>query len=214
MENPFLEIVASGEEEIVGSKFKEFLEKVKKEIPKLIGGERIILIVGEPGSGKSLIIKKITKDLRRKKVEVLSFSPRLIDDLRNVREKEAIVIENFHLIEALNPEETNKIIELILELTNAGVTFIVEASPSTVQMLKKLGRNIARQLEIFEVPKLTQEDLYEFILSKLRKVRGKKIKDIEPFTKEDVAKIWEKSKGNPRMAILLAQVLYDIKLRS
>lgn len=214
MENPFLEIVASGEEEIVGSKFKEFLEKVKKEIPKLIGGERIILIVGEPGSGKSLVIKKITKDLKKRKVEVLSFSPKLIDDLRNVREKEAIVIENFHLIEAINSEEAKRIMDLVLELTNAGVTFILEASPSTVQMLKKLGGKVARQLEVFEVPRLSQEDLYEFILSKLRKARGKKIKDIEPFTREDIAKIWEKSKGNPRMAILLAQVLYDIKLRS
>lgn len=211
--NPFLHIVASGEEEIVGRDFKEFLKKLKKEIPKLIGKERIIFIVGEPGSGKSLVIKKICDFLSNCKPKTLNFHLKILQDLEGIQEKEIVVIENFHLIEAMKKEDANKIVEKLIEKTEKGNTFILEVSEDTIEFLRSVNKDIKRYEEVFEVPKLREEDIYEFILSKLKIAHGKKLKGIEPFSKEDIAKIWKKSGGNPRMVLLLAQTLYDIKTK-
>jgi len=212
-ENPFLHIVASGEEEVIGKDFKEFLDKLKKEIPKLLGKERIIFILGEPGSGKSLIIKKVCQNLKKSKLKLLNFNPKILQDFRDLKDKEVVVVENFHLIEAMKKKDAEEVVRKIIERTEKGNTFILEASRDTLEFLRSINKDLKKYEEVFEVPRLREEDIYEFILSKLKSAHGKKIKSIEPFDKHDIAQIWRKSRGNPRMILLLAQTLYDIKMR-
>ena len=55
-------------------------------------------------------------------------------------------------------------------------------------------------------------EVKELVLSRLNEVRTTKTNDLSPFNERELTDIWKKSRGNPRMILLILANFYDIKM--
>ncbi len=187
--NPFLSIVPSEEE--------EFVEVINlNEVESKIKENSIVLIVGEVGAGKSHLIQEIKKRLGGK---ILHFSGKLLDEIREAKDG-ILYLEDFDLIHGLPKEQQNKLIELIKDKANMGVKFVIEVTPKT---------ELDLPAEKIEIPKIDFETAKKIVEQKL-KAEGAE----NPFSEEEMKKIWKKSGENPRLFLMLLATMYDLKVKA
>ncbi len=170
----------------------------------------IVIVVGEYGSGRSTIIKEI---LTRCKAKPFFIAGNYLDQVRLIP-NEAVegnmvaVIENAELLEG---RLLKKIIEFVEKLSIAGVNFIIEMTPE--KLVDWLTDHIKKNSVIIKVPKLTLEEAKKLLITRLNKVREPS-PSLEPFSEEEVKMLWEKSKGNPKLFLMLAGAIYEAKVKS
>ena len=214
--NPFLDIVHTGDEKVIMD--QKALKKIKSLSKELVKNRPVIFIVGEFGSGKTLVEKEIEKGIPKKfEKKKLIFSVDLANELKAIpakRKKELIVfIDKFELSNVLSDEKLKKLLNLIHKTSLAGVGYIITCTPSTIARVFSLSDKLKSYSKVFNVPPLTLEQTKKLIIERLNKVRRKKSNSLEPFTMKHVKNIWQASKGNPRMILLLCASLYEILKR-
>ncbi len=219
IENPFLFIVPRKEDKIYGR--KEFLEKVKKTVLDSLNDQVIVTINGEYGIGKTLFIERVVEGLKKRKsikVFYFDFNLNTLNDLRNLpTEKElkkqiVVVIDRFELILSLSDILQKKILEMMVELCEAKITFIIATTDDLLKKIKSIEPRIKRYFKVLDVPKMSFEEAKELIVSRLNEIRPRKSDSLEPFTLKEVKHIYKVAKGNPRMILLLCASLLEEKI--
>jgi len=216
MDNPFLFIVPRKDEKIIN--MKKFRENLRKELDKCIKGGVIISLVGDYGSGKTLLLREVKRYAKQRNCEVIEFNVAhdILDKVFSLREekKDVIVfIDQFDLLAGADEEHFKNILEALKGKTIEGMTFVITLTPSTLKYISKLDKGFYNMLRKFEIPPLSYEDARRLIIARLNEVREKKSDSLAPFTEEEVRELYEKSKGNPRLLLLLCSSLYDRKMR-
>lgn len=213
--NPFLSIVPRKGEKMFGMSEKSILlmaEGVSK-------GKKLLLISGDYGSGKSIIADKIEKNLASDvKIEKWMFSVDIANQLRSLpmeealRRKVAVFIDKFELSDVMDDKTLMKILQLMVDITKMGVSFVIDVNPKTVMRIYELDDAFKSLSELYTVKPLVFHEVKDLVLSRLNEVRTTKTQDLSPFSEKELMDVWKKSQGNPRMILLILANLYDIKM--
>lgn len=209
MENPFMSIIPREEEKAVGvnkQQIKELLNKNK-------GKWTVFIVSGEYGSGKSLVISEIEKQIKGAKIEKIIYSREMGSGIRALREKKKIVVEidKFELSETTKDETLRVLLDTVANVSEGGVTFIISVTPKTLSRLFSLSQKFKNTSIVYNMPPLSYEEAREMVVSRLNEVRNKDSASIEPFTDAELKEIWRKSNGNPRLILLLCATMFDLK---
>lgn len=211
--NPFINITSSGNEKVV-DRVGERVE-LQLHINNGLNEGQIIVVKGAPGVGKSTILNSILNDIKKaKNVEVVheEFTPSTYNRLRGINmtpsKKLLLVLDDFNNIELLEKNAQIKVLQLMDELAQRVAVVLVENRDAGVEKdFKKLGK----RFEKFDLPGLQRSDLRQLIIDRLNTVRSVPRDHLDPFTEEEYDKIYKKSGGNPRIALLICSALYDQK---
>ncbi|MCD6547237.1 MAG: ATP-binding protein [Nanoarchaeota archaeon] len=216
IENPFYSIAHKGDEKIImpASEIKKI-----KDLAKKVCKNNILFVVGEPGSGKSLVEKELEKAIPKNYgVRKLLFTVDLLNELRALpsevvlRKKKFIVfIDKFELSDVVDDKKLKKILDVISETSKAGVGFVISCLPQTLARVFEISDELKKSSIVYNVPRLTYEQAKMLVISRLNSVRKKKSNSIEPFTEHELKSIWRTSNGNPRMILLLCANIYENK---
>ncbi len=213
-DNPFLTIVPEEKDSLIDRE-QVLKDLEQKTIESLKGGTLIILSAGY-GMGKS-IVKDHFKEKIKKKVRIieLNFTNQIADDIRNLPSEDKrdilVVIERFDLIDVMDAENKRKVTDLIIERNNKGLTFLILCIPEVVNRLFNMNGEFEKRSQIITLSAMTFEEAREMVISRLNTAR-KKSDSLEPLTEHELKEIWKKSRGNPRMILLLCATLYDKKM--
>lgn len=218
--NPFMSIVPRKTEQMIGvseRKIVELTENVAK-------GKSILIISGGYGSGKSLVEEKIEKTLPGNvKIEKWMFTYDLINQIRSLpieesiaaekpeKKKFAVFIDRFELSDVVSDKDISKILQLIVEITKSGASFVISMTPKTVVRLFGTSNEFKNLSTVYRINSLTYPETKELVLSRLNEIRIKRSNSLEPFEEHELRDVWKKSSGNPRMVLLILANLYDIK---
>ncbi len=211
--NPFINITSSGNEKVI-NRVKERVELQVSLNDALYHG-KLIILKGQQGVGKSTLIHAIIKDLSRSSnIDVVKeeFTPSIYNKLRtltfNPTKKALIVLDDFNNIELLDKNSQLKVLNLMDELAQKMAIILIESRDEGVEKeFKKLGKNFEKH----ELRGLSESDLKQIIIDRLNMVRPIARNSLEPFTEEEYGKIFKRSGGNPRIALLICSALYDQK---
>jgi hypothetical protein len=214
-DNPFLRIVPDKNEKIIDRE-KVSKELVEKTLKALKGGT-LILLSADYGMGKSIITNHFIKSLKKDiKIIEMGFSNFIADDIRNLpsetKNEILVIIDRFDLIDGMRNDDKNKVVNLILERGNKGLTFIVLCTPDVLNKIFGINPEFKKKGDIISIPSMTYEEAKELVISRLNETRRQKSQSLDPFTETEIKEIWKKSKGNPRMILLLCATLYDRKM--
>jgi len=167
-----------------------------------------------------LFVDKIIIDLNKRrniKIFKFDFNMNTLNDLRNLpTEKElgkeiVVIIDRFELMLELSGELQEKILEIMTDLCKAEITIIVTSSNSLLKTVNKLRPELKNYFKVLDVPAMNFEETKKLVISRLNEVRAKKSDSLEPFTLDEVKKIHDNAKGNPRMVLLLLAGLFEQK---
>ncbi len=216
MHNPFTYITPRENEEII-DRINVYNRLEKKILDTLIQGT-IIFLEGDYGSGKSLLVQKLKKNLGNKiKIITLDFTGMILNDLRKLplekKREILVVIDRFDLSEGLSKENFEKLLDLILELKNRGLSFLLLLNNKTTKAIKKAKSRLKKEYSIIRIPALDYKFSKELIISRLNEIRKSKNESLEPFTEKEIKEVWRNSKGNPRMLLLLCENLFERKMK-
>ena len=203
--NPFAS-VAPRKKEFAPEK-KKIVEDVIKEIKK----NSFFVIYGERGVGRTLIVEKIVEYFKKKqKVEFFDFDKGLLYNLKKREQSDAKSIIVVETVEIVDNEFLDCIFEELIELHRRGNTIIITTTVETFNFLKS-KKVLRRVITSYKIPNLTYDESRDMIVERLNEVRTKKSDSVEPFTEKEVRYIWKKSKGNPKMILLICSFLYHTK---
>ncbi len=219
-QNPFFceDIILrdKGEKLIMSQKEKD---KIKELTEKVLDKDEhnILILVGRAGAGKKPVEIEISKNLPEKyeKREFI-FGIDIINELRcittdkYIKENLFIFLDNMELSEAFGEEKLKKVIELIIETSRAGVCYVLSCDPETLARMYSFSGELSRKSFVYNVPGLSFEIAKELVVSRLNRFRDEESDSLEPFTEAQIKNIWQTSKGNPRMILMLCGNLYSI----
>ncbi len=211
--NPFINITSSGNEKVI-DRVKERIELQVSLNDALYYG-KLIVLKGQQGVGKSTLINSIIKDLARSNnISVVKedFTPSIYNKLRmltiNPAKRALIVLDDFNNVELLDKNSQIKVLNLMDELAQRMAILLIESRDEGVEKdFKRLGK----KFEKHEITGLTHDDLRQIIIDRLNMVRPIPQVSLGPFTEDEYNKIFKKSGGNPRIALLICSALYDQK---
>ena len=211
--NPFVAITSSDKDKVV-DRIKEKIE-IQLHINDAVNSGKLIILKGAPGVGKSTIINWILKDIQKAKgVEVLKeeFTPSVYNRIRglniNPTKKMLVILDDFNNVEMLDSASQKKVLGLVNDLARRmGVLLIENRTEGVEKDFKKLGNKFQR----YELGGLSYSDLKQVIVNRLNEVRDVPTDHLDPFTEFEYEKIYKKSGGNPRIALLICASLYDQK---
>ncbi len=217
-DNPFFEIMHKGDEKIIMS--PQALKKIKELSKELVKNHPILFIVGDHGSGKSLVEKEIEKNIPKKfEKRKLIFTIDLLSELRALpiermlKKRIVIYIDKFELTSVIDDGEFEKLLDVIYDTSKSGVGYVISCHPDTLARIFDISDKIRMNSRVYNVPSLTFEQAKKLIISRLNMVRKKKSNSLNPFTESQIRNIWKTSRGNPRMILLLCANLYNIVKR-
>ncbi len=214
--NPFISITYSNDDVVV-DRVNERIE-VLILINEAIGYGGIVVIKGAPGTGKSTLLGTIEKELKKSSnVEIIKeeFTPAVYNKIRNINlgtsKKLVLILDDFNNIEMLDNFNQQRVIDLLYNLGQKAAIILVENRIEGVEKeLEKQNKKFKR----YELDGLSREDIKQIIINRLNTVRSTKSESLEPFTQVEYEKIYKKSRGNPRIALLICSALYDQKTNS
>ena len=214
--NPFISITYSKSDTVV--------DRVNEKIELLImlneamehGG--IIVLKGDPGMGKSTIISTLESELKKSKnIEMIKeeFTPLIYNKIRNLHidptKKTLVILDDFNNIEMVDKLSQQRIVDMLYNLGQKIAIMLVENRTEGVEKdLEKQGENFKR----YEIKGLSKEDIKQIIINRLNSVRKSKSDSLDPFTSQEFEKIYKKSRGNPRISLLICSALFDQKTNS
>ncbi len=214
--NPFISITYSNDDVVV-DRVNERIE-VLILINEAIGYGGIVVIKDAPGTGKSTLLGTIEKELKKSSnVEIIKeeFTPAVYNKIRNINintpKRLVVVLDDFNNIEMLDNFNQQRVIDLLYNLGQKAAIILVENRIEGVEKeLEKQNKKFKR----YELDGLSREDIKQIIINRLNTVRSTKSESLEPFTQVEYEKIYKKSRGNPRIALLICSALYDQKTNS
>lgn len=212
--NPFMDIIPRKNEEMFGR--KAFYEDLKAGAEKALNGEKILVIEGGYGVGKSIIVEKLEKLLEKNHVDVINLNVAgdILDQVRRLPlEKKRdifVVVDKFDLVESFKDKKIDKLLDLVEELSGKGLTFLIMTTKNGLEKSRKVSNDFASKLLVFHLPMLDYQHAKEMIIERLKNT-GNKANSIAPFTDEELREIWKKSRGNPRMMLMLCASFYEQK---
>jgi archaellum biogenesis ATPase FlaH len=216
MENPFLYIVPRNGEQIVN--MTEFLDRMKKTVTSTLRGGTVVVLLGEYGSGKSLLISELKKHLSSKKIAIkeMDIGPDIIERVYSLKEDKrdmVVVVDQVDLFVGMDKEYLKNFLNTIRVKAISGITFFMTMNKKTFEEFSKIDKLFKNMTRTMEIPNLSYEHMKKLVVSRLNEIREKKSDSIEPFEEEELQSIWEKSSGNPRLILLLCSTLYDKKMK-
>ena len=116
------------------------------------------------------------------------------------------------LIEVMDDLKVKKIIELILIATKTTVSFVISITPDQLDRMFSIESELKEAAIVHKMKPLSYNQTKDFILVRLNEARKEKSEKLDPFNEKEVKNIWHKSKGNPRMILLLCATIYDAKI--
>ncbi len=190
MHNPFAYITPRENEKIIDrvGVYKGLESKILETLEK----GSIILLEGDYGSGKSLLVQKLNANLKEKiKTISLNFTGTILNDLRKLplekKREILVIIDRFDFIKSLNENDFKKVLDLIIELKNRGLSFLLLLNKQTIQVIEKTSRKFKKESYVISIPIL--------------------------FSEKEMKEIWRNSRGNPRMLLLLCENLFERKIK-
>ncbi len=177
---------------------EEILEKILSLLKE--GGKKIV-IYGEPGSGRSYLIERITKEVSDKKIKIVSPSLKgIMEAMNSIKDYDIFVIDDVDLI--LNSDVEVGLKELFKKIEENGKSLVVVCEKQNLNSLKSILRFDAE----FEV-KISFDRMKDI----LEKFWGDYMKY---FSEKDLKKIYENSGGNIKLAHMIAHIIWREKRRS
>jgi len=209
-DNPFIHIVPRESEELIDR--LALLSALINSTREILESGGILVLQGEPGSGKTLLISKVKKEFGKKtRIKELILTKGLINELRGVEKNELVIIDKFELCEGFKKEELRGLLEKIVSLSNEGVSFLIKITPNALTKCEKASGDFKERIKVYSMPRLSLEQGVELVKARLNEVRRKRMDSLHPFTKAELRKLWERADGNPRMLLMLCAMLYDQK---
>jgi len=190
-----------------------FLTEVAERIKSRVKNNRLIILEGDYGSGKSLYFNRLYKRLKTKK-DLIEFSDGIITVLESkvpVKNK-TLFINNFDLLHGLTEPQVIKLSALIVKLLDEEMIILIACRKDTVNLLLKANPLLHSKVNRVKLPGLSFDDARELVINRLNESRKKKSNDLTPFNKNELELFWNKSNGNPRMLLMLLSPLYEQRM--
>ncbi len=220
-DNPFLSITPREKSDELIGRFG-FYEKIKKTVLESLDDHAIITINGDFGMGKSLFVEKVLAELSKKKqlkLINLDFSLNTLNDLRNIPSEEAagkqiiVIIDRFELLLSLSNNLQEKIVQLMNDLCKAKITLIITSSDDLLKKMAKMDAGLKKYFKVLEVPPISFDEAKKLAIQRLDEVRSNGKGSLTPFTEDELRKVYNNSKGNPRLILMLLASLYEEHVR-
>ena len=185
-------------------------EKTKNDLINAIEQkEKMILLTGEAGSGKSLILKKIYAELKNKKKIFYVANPYLeINSLLNLLKKIELNVHQILLLDEAQLLNSETWENLRIYADRGNVTIVFATHDTNVKKLLEKKHFSTRINYIIPIKKVTKKDVEKFIITKLLKNNMNEIADM--FSDKNFKKIYKYSKGSLRAVNQLMFKLFDI----
>jgi len=185
-------------------------EKTKNDLLNSIRQkEKIILLTGDAGSGKSLILKSVYEDLKNDNLVYFISNPyiELNSLLKLLNKLDKTKHHIFLLDEAqlLTPEVWEN---LRIHADRGYLTLVFSTHDTDVSKLLKKKHFKTRINYIIPVKKVSKDEMKNFIYSKLLKNDYNDI--VEMFGKQNFRKIYRYTKGSLRATNQLMYKLFDV----
>ncbi len=211
--NPFIVITSSGHEKVV-DRVKEKVE-LQMQINEALKNGKIVVLKGSPGVGKSTLVNLIVNNLKKSQnVSVIreDFTPSVYNKLRSLNlgviKKTLVILDDFNNVELLDKNSQEKVIKLMSELAEKAALLLIE---NRTEGVEKDFRRMHIEAVKFDITGLQRTDLRQLLTDRLNTVRDVPRDNIDPFTDDEFEKIYRKSGGNPRIALLICAALFDQK---
>jgi replication-associated recombination protein RarA len=211
--NPFIVITSSGHEKVV-DRVKEKVE-LQMQINEALKNGKIVVLKGSPGVGKSTLVNLIVNNLKKSQnVSVIreDFTPSVYNKLRSLNlgviKKTLVILDDFNNVELLDKNSQEKVIKLMSELAEKAALLLIE---NRTEGVEKDFRRMHIEAVKFDITGLQRTDLRQLLTDRLNMVRDVPRDNIDPFTDDEFEKIYRKSGGNPRIALLICAALFDQK---
>ena len=185
-------------------------EKTKDDLISAINQkEKLILLTGDAGSGKSLLLNKVYFELRNEKKIFYVSNPyleikALLELLKNldINVHQVLLIDEAQLL-------TSELWENLRIYADRGnVTIVFATHDIDIKKLLQKKHFKTRINYIIRVKKVTQHEVKQFVLTKLLKNNLNEIADM--FSDSNFKKIYKHSKGSLRAVNQLMFKLFDV----
>jgi len=185
-------------------------EKTKNDLINAIEQkEKMILLTGEAGSGKSLLLKKIFSELKTKKKIFYVTNPYLeINALLNLLKNIELNVHQILLLDEAQLLNSETWENLRIYADRGNVTIVFATHDTNVKELLEKKHFSTRINYIIPIKKVTKNDVEKFIITKLLKNNMNEIADM--FSDKNFKKIYKYSKGSLRAVNQLMFKLFDI----
>ena len=185
-------------------------EKTKNDLLLAINQkEKIIFLIGEAGSGKSLLLKNIYEELKDEKKVFFVSNPYLeINSILNLLKSLDMNTHQILLLDEaqlLTPETWEN---LRIYADRGNVTIVFATHDTDIKKLLEKKHFSTRINYIIPVRKVTQIEMENFIYSKLLKHNLNEIANM--FSKKNFKKIYKYTKGSLRATNQLMFKLFDV----
>ncbi len=210
MDNPFSVIIPRDNDYLIN---EDDLKKIYEKIREKIKERKLIILVGDYGSGKSIYLKRLFKRLKTKK-EILYFTDAIVPILENkvpVKNK-TIFIDDFDLMQGLGEKQRERLTEAMLKLISSGMIIIIACRKDTLKALFETNPLLRSKSQHYKIPKLTFDEVKKLVIHRLNMARSTETSSIEPFTEKELRMIYHKSGGNPRLVLMLLSPLYEQRM--
>jgi type II secretory pathway predicted ATPase ExeA len=185
-------------------------EKVKIDLISTIRQqEKIVLLTGEAGSGKSMILKKIYEELKDEEIIFFVSNPYseiegILDLLRKVKPEkpQTFLIDEAQLLSAENWEN------LRIYADRGNVTLLFATHDTDIEKLLQKKHFKSRINYIIPTSPISFEETQNFILTKLNRAGLFEIGTM--FRKSNFKKIYKFTKGSLRTTNQLMFKLFDV----
>lgn len=185
-------------------------EKLKIDLLNAINQkEKMILVTGEAGSGKSLLLKNIYEELKKDKKVFFVSNPYLeIDSILKLLKELALDDHEILLLDEaqlLTPQTWEN---LRIYADRGNVTIVFATHDTDVSKLLEKKHFSTRINYIIKVKRVSRVEMENFIYSKLLKNGMNDIADM--FTKKNFKKIYSFTRGSLRATNQLMFKLFDV----
>lgn len=210
MNNPFNLIVPRGDEVMVN---EESVKEISAKIKKRIKNRRLIILVGEYGSGKTLYLKRLFERLKTKK-QLISFNDAIINVLESkvVVKNKTLFIEHFDLLNGLDKDQIYRLTKAMARLVDEGMILVIACRKDTFKKLLNINPLLRSDTNQIKIPKLTFKDAKHLVIKRLNEAREEKRDDLSPFSESELKTIWRRADKNPRLLLLLLRPLYEQRM--